>query len=152
GVSVTFTAPAGSAGGTFPGGQDSVTVITDAKGCATAAAFTSNATAGSYMITAQAAGLMTMVEFQLANVYRIDTLDNADKDKECGSTIPLRLEVTDVAGNNVGSTALPVQALSVVDRNGNQIALQSPGNANPHNLFQYDPRAGIYQFNLKTTG
>ena len=30
--------------------------------------------------------------------------------------------------------------------------LQSPGNSDPDDLFQYDPQTGIYQFNLKTTG
>ena len=152
GVSVTFTAPAGGASGTFPGGQDSVTVITAAGGCATAPAFTSNATAGSYIITAKAAGLTTVVEFHLANVYGIDTLYNPNTAKQSGSTIPLMLEITDDAGNNLGSMDLLVQALFVVDQNGNEVPLQSPGNANPDNLFQYDPQTGIYQFNVKTTG
>ncbi|HEX3447493.1 MAG TPA: FG-GAP-like repeat-containing protein [Isosphaeraceae bacterium] len=152
GVSVNFTAPAGGAYGTFPGGQDGVTVITDADGCATAPAFTSNATAGSYVVTAQAAGLTTIVEFHLSNVYSIDTPGNANQAKHSGSTIPLKLEITDDAGNNLGTIDLLVQALFVVDQYGNRVALQSPGNANPGNMFQYDPRTGIYQFNLKTTG
>jgi hypothetical protein len=151
-VSVTFTAPAQGASGTFPGGQDSATVITDVNGCATAPAFTSNASAGSYIVTAQAAGLTTIVEFNLANTYGIDTLYNPNKANRSGSTVPLKLEITDDAGNNLGSMDVLVQALYVVDQYGNQVTLQSPGNANPDNLFQYDPQTGTYRFNLKTTG
>jgi hypothetical protein len=152
GVSVTFTLPLGGASGTFPGGQNSVTVITDANGCATAPALTSNLTAGSYSVAAQAAGLSTVAEFQLANVYEIDTLYNANKANRSGSIVPLKVEITDDAGNNLGSIDVLVQALFVVDQNGNQVALQSPGNSNPGYLFRYDPLTDTYQFNLKTTG
>jgi hypothetical protein len=150
GVSVTFTAPAGGASGSFAGGQGSVTVVTDANGLATAPAFTANATAGSDLVTAQAAGLATTVEFHLSNVYSIDDLYNLSLAKNSGSTIPLKIEITDDAGDNLGSRDLPIQALSVIDQSGNLAPLQSPGNADPDNLFQYDPQTGIYQFNLKT--
>jgi hypothetical protein len=152
GVTVTFTAPAGGASGTFPGGQTSVTVVSDANGLATAPAFTANASAGSNIVTAQAEDLATIVEFHLSNVYGIDALYNASQAKRSGSTIPLKLEITDAAGDNVGSTVLPIQALFVVGQNGNQAPLQSPGNADPCDLFQYDLLTGIYQFNLKTSG
>jgi hypothetical protein len=152
GVSVTFTAPAGGASGTFPGGQDSVTVVTDADGLATAPAFTANETGGSDIVTAQAAGMATIVEFHLSNVYGVDALYDTSHAKRSGSTIPLQLAITDAAGDNMGSTALQIQALFVVGPNGNQAPLQSPGNANPGGLFQYDPQTGVYQFNLKTRG
>jgi hypothetical protein len=151
GVSVTFTAPAGGACGTFPGVQDSVTVVTDANGLATAPAFTANDNAGSEIVTAQAAGLTTIAEFHLCNVYGVDALSSLSKAKQSGSTITLKLEITDVAGDNLGSTVLPIQALFVVAQNGTEAPLQSPGNSNPDNLFQYDPTTGVYQFNLKTT-
>jgi CSLREA domain-containing protein len=48
GVTVTFTAPAGGAGGDFPGGN---TAVTDANGQA-AVAFRANATVGGYNVTA----------------------------------------------------------------------------------------------------
>src|SRR5947209_7183029 len=47
GVSVTFAAPASGAGGSFAG---SATVTTDARGVATAPAFTANTIAGSYNV------------------------------------------------------------------------------------------------------
>jgi outer membrane autotransporter protein len=65
-VSVTFTAPATGASGTFSG-SNSVTVTTDASGIATAPAFTANATAGSYAVTASAAGVATPASFALTN-------------------------------------------------------------------------------------
>jgi hypothetical protein len=152
GVSVTFSVPPGGASGTFPAGQSSVMVITDANGCATAPALTSSATAGSYIVTAQAAGLTAIAEFHLADVYGVDTLYDPNKANHSGGTIPLKIEITDDAGNNLGSIDVLVQALFVDDQYGNQVALQSPGNANPGNLFRYDPLRDIYQFNLKTTG
>jgi hypothetical protein len=152
GVSVTFTAPAGGASGTFAGGQHCVTVVTDANGHATATAFTSNDTAGSDLVTAQAAGLAAPVEFRLSNIYLIDALNNAAQAKHSGSTLPLKLEITDTAGDNLGSTSVPVQALMVVNQYGNLVPLQSPGNSDPGNLFQYSTQTDTYQFNLKTTG
>ncbi|MCU1350636.1 MAG: repeat protein, partial [Acidobacteria bacterium] len=62
GVSVTFTAPASGASGSFSG---SSTVTTDAAGLATAPAFTANAIAGSYNVTATAGVLTTT--FALTN-------------------------------------------------------------------------------------
>ncbi len=153
GVSVTFTAPAGGASGTFAGGgEDSVTVVTDANGLATAPAFMANDTAGSDIVRAQAAGLATIAEFHLSNIYGVDALYDPSLAKRSGSTIPLRLEITNDAGDNMGSTDLPIQALFVVGQDGNQAPLQSPGNANPDNLFQYDLQTDFYQFNLKTRG
>jgi hypothetical protein len=55
GVTVTFTAPASGAGGTF-GGNGSVMVVTNASGRATAPTFKANRTTGTYMVTAQAGG------------------------------------------------------------------------------------------------
>jgi hypothetical protein len=152
GVTVTFAAPFGGAGGTFSGGASSVTAITDANGLASAGAFASSATAGGFTVTAQAAGLATTVDFHLAIIYGIDTSADPSKAKRSGSTIAEKVEITDAAGNDVGALGLQVQALYVVDQDVNPVALQSPGNANPGNLFQFDPRTGLYQFNIKTTG
>jgi hypothetical protein len=66
GVSVTFTAPSSGASGTFPGGGINFTAMTNSSGVATAAAFTANANAGTYSVTATSAGLPT-VSFALTN-------------------------------------------------------------------------------------
>ena len=55
-TSVTFTAPATSASGTFLNGTNTTTVLTNANGVATATAFTANGTVGTYVITATSAG------------------------------------------------------------------------------------------------
>ncbi len=65
GVTVTFTAPASGASGSF---ASSPTVTTDAAGVATAPSFTANATTGSYTVTATATGVATSATFNLSNL------------------------------------------------------------------------------------
>jgi len=67
GATVTFAAPASGASGTFPGGQTTVMVSTNASGVATAPTFTANATAGAYTVTATVAGVATPASFSLTN-------------------------------------------------------------------------------------
>ncbi len=67
GVSVTFTAPASGASGTFGlGGSATATVVSDASGMAIAQNFTANDVAGSYRVTASASGVAP-VAFDLQN-------------------------------------------------------------------------------------
>jgi hypothetical protein len=63
---VTFTAPASGSSGTFANGQATATAAIDSSGTATAPAFVATATAGTYAVTASAAGAAP-VSFQLAN-------------------------------------------------------------------------------------
>ena len=64
GVSVTFTAPASGAGGTFAA---NALVQTDISGIATAPAFTANGIGGSYIVTASLAGVSPSATFTLTN-------------------------------------------------------------------------------------
>jgi len=57
GTSVTFTAPASGASGTFANSLSTTTATTNISGVATATAFTLNTTAGSYAVVASSAGL-----------------------------------------------------------------------------------------------
>src|SRR5207245_1810362 len=67
GVTVTFTAPASGASGTFAGGVNTAT--TNAQGIATAPVFTANSVAGGpYTVTASAAGVTTPANFSLTNL------------------------------------------------------------------------------------
>ncbi|PCH59326.1 MAG: hypothetical protein COC19_07225 [SAR86 cluster bacterium] len=67
GESVTFTAPAAGASGSFASSATiSETVVTDSSGQATSSAFTANATAGSYSVIASSGGL-TDITFALKN-------------------------------------------------------------------------------------
>ena len=65
GVVVTFTAPASGASGKF--GSGATTATTNSSGVATATAFTANATAGTYRVTATVAGVATPASFSLTN-------------------------------------------------------------------------------------
>jgi Asp/Glu/hydantoin racemase len=68
GVSVTFSAPASGASGTFPGSATTAIVPTNASGVATSPAFTANATAGGpYNVTASANGVSSPAAFALTN-------------------------------------------------------------------------------------
>ena len=66
GASVTFTAPASGAGGTFAGGGTTTSVTSGVDGVATAPQLTANGTAGSYTVTAAVAGV-TPATFSLTN-------------------------------------------------------------------------------------
>jgi len=73
-----------------------------------------------------------------------------------GSTIPIKFELCDAAGNDVSSSAITVTALQVVmvSTNASSVVIDA-GNANPDNNFRFDgglaPMGG-YIFNLQTTG
>ena len=68
GVTVTFTAPASGASGTFAGGANTVTATTDASGVATSTAFTANGTIGTYTVTAAVSGVSTPANFVMTNL------------------------------------------------------------------------------------
>jgi protocatechuate 3,4-dioxygenase beta subunit len=57
GLSVTFHAPVGGAGGSFLGSGTTAVATTDAQGIAVAPAFIANETVGGYVVTATGAGL-----------------------------------------------------------------------------------------------
>jgi hypothetical protein len=67
GVSVTFTAPATGASGTFANGTATDTETTNASGVATSTAFTANTSGGAYAVTATVAGASTPASFNLTN-------------------------------------------------------------------------------------
>ena len=66
--SVTFTAPASGASGSFANGSQSTSATTDANGVANASALTANSTTGSYTITATVSGSTASTTFNLSNV------------------------------------------------------------------------------------
>lgn len=70
GATVTFTAPASGASGTFAGGTTTVTATTDASGTATSPVFTANkiASAAGYAVTASVGGVATPASFSLTNL------------------------------------------------------------------------------------
>ena len=67
GVTVTFTAPASGASGSFGAGGATASVVSGTNGVATAPVFTANATTGSYAVTAAVSGVATPASFSLTN-------------------------------------------------------------------------------------
>ena len=67
GATVTFTAPASGASGTFANATATDTETTNASGVATSTVFTANATAGGYTVTASVSGVTTPASFSLTN-------------------------------------------------------------------------------------
>ncbi len=65
GVSVTFTAPASGATGTFSGGSVSASATSGVDGVATAPTFAAGATAGSYTVSATVVGVAGAATFSL---------------------------------------------------------------------------------------
>ena len=72
GVTVTFTAPASGASGTFASnGTATETDTTSASGVATSSAFTANSTVGSYVVTAAVTGISVAADFSLTNAVTL---------------------------------------------------------------------------------
>ncbi len=67
GITVTFTAPASGAGGSFAGTGTTATAVTSNSGIATSPVFTANGAAGSYNVAATVAGAATAANFALTN-------------------------------------------------------------------------------------
>ncbi|HWS71259.1 MAG TPA: hypothetical protein VN605_04065, partial [Thermoanaerobaculia bacterium] len=111
GISVTFAAPASGASGTFTG---SSTVLTDALGLATAPAFTANATAGSYNVTATAGALSTT--FALTNTAGAAAILTANAGTPQSTTIStafpaaLQAKVTDASNNPIAGASVTFAA------------------------------------------
>lgn len=91
GISVTFTAPAGGASGTF---VDAPTPVTDANGVATAPAFTANFTTGTYSVQANAGGNV-VVPISLTNdAAATDTLQLTGAPASVASGTPFQVTLT----------------------------------------------------------
>jgi uncharacterized repeat protein (TIGR01451 family) len=101
GISVTFTAPASGASGTFSSGN-TATVSTDANGVATAPAFTANGSPGTYTVVASVIGIATPANFSLTNVVGATThfSVSAPANAIAGSAFNFTVTALD-SGNNV---------------------------------------------------
>src|SRR5207253_389298 len=74
GITVTFTAPASGASGTFPGNVTTANAVTNASGVATAPAFTANGTVGSYNVVASFGAGLPTTNFSLTNIKANQTI------------------------------------------------------------------------------
>jgi subtilisin-like proprotein convertase family protein len=116
GASVTFTAPASGASGTFAGGSRTYTGTTDASGIVTATAFTANTTAGSYTVTATTSVSSLVANFNLTNTAgnpnSISATSGNNQNGNINATFaqPLVATVYDVGSNVVSSQVVTFTA------------------------------------------
>jgi hypothetical protein len=111
---VTFTAPAFGASGTFSNGTNTITLATGANGVASAA-FKSNATLGSYGVTAASSGLNS-VSFPMSNHGPLTKVTANASSRWQWAEIstpfptPLVVKATDAAGNAVSGVSVTFTA------------------------------------------
>jgi hypothetical protein len=85
--------------------------------------------------------------------YGLSVLSDQTKVHRIGSTVPLRVALTDQSGQNVSSPAIALLATSLVQVSTQTSGvLDDPGNANADNTFRYDATAGSYIYNVATGG
>jgi len=83
--------------------------------------------------------------------YNIMPLYDQTKVANSGSTIPIKLEITDANGNNLSSANTVVTAVRLALVSTNVYGpVEDSGNANPDSNFRF--AGDSYIFNLKTTG
>lgn len=112
GLTITFTAPASGASGTFAGGVN--TAVTDSTGTATSAVFTANSKTGAYTVVASTAALTA--NFSLTNVAGAPSSvavaggSNQAATVNTAFTNPLKVLVKDSAGNPVSGVTVTFSA------------------------------------------
>ena len=89
--------------------------------------------------------------------YGICALYDQTKAHKAGSTVPIKLQLCDAAGNNLSSDAIVVSATELTKQDDNASALvEDSGSANsPDDNFRYDATLGGdggYIYNLSTKG
>lgn len=88
--------------------------------------------------------------------YGIVALYDATRAFKSGSTIPIKLQLTNLTGGDVSSASIVVTAVQLVQTSTNAVSdVQDSGNSNPDNNFRFDSSlgtAGGYIFNLSTKG
>lgn len=108
GVTVTFSAPAAGASGTFLAETDTAT--TDANGVATSARFTANENSGSYNVTANVPGVETGASFSLTNLASAATVGN------------YVFSLAGLESGTYGTNAYGLVGTVTLDTNGNIVA------------------------------
>jgi hypothetical protein len=115
---------------------------------------------GSYTVTASFAGDANYSPASATATilidYRVQSLIDLSKPFKAGSMIPIVIQLTDAAGNNLSSanTALAATRLERVNADGTRtrVTLQGVGIVNPGNLFLYSAALRGYVFLLNTQG
>jgi Big-like domain-containing protein/galactose oxidase-like protein len=118
-LTVTFTAPASGASGTFANGTATTMAVTNSSGVATASAFTANTTLGPYSVTASVPGVITTASFSLANITSALTSIVATTGSGQSATVStpfataLQATIKDALGNSVPNVTVTFTAAAV---------------------------------------
>jgi hypothetical protein len=109
---------------------------------------------GTYSITYSYAGNNNFTAASssgsLAVAYGTKLLFDNTKAVRSGTTLQIKLELTNASAADVSSSSIPVTATGLVDSKGNSVSLQSKNN--PNDLFTYNAKLKGYTFNLGTKG
>ncbi len=157
GTTVTFTAPASGASGTFAGGLNTAT--TNASGLATAAVFSANTTAGAYAVTATAGSVTTSPGFALTNLAGAPASITATSGTPQSATIDtafakrLVATVKDQYGNPIAGATVtftaPTSGASGTFAGGVDTAKTSAAGVAFTPVFTADGTAGTYTVTAK---
>ena len=84
-------------------------------------------------------------------VYKVCALFDQTKLQKAGSTVPIKIQLCDINGNNLSSSSIAVTAFSLSKlEDAPSSYVEDSGRANPEQSFRYDaPNLG-YVFNLST--
>jgi len=86
-------------------------------------------------------------------VYQVEALFDQTKAHKSGSTVPIKIRVLDMNGNNVSSSSLPANALGTFQiDSGASYNAEDSGNANPDFNFRFELGQQAYIYNLKIQG
>jgi hypothetical protein len=123
-VTVTFSAPASGASGTFAdSGTFTTTAVTNESGIATASSFTANALRGNYTIMATVSGVVTPTYFSLGNLAWYVSTDGDDV-RDCQTPATACASINGVLGKMdflAGDTVLV--ASGMYTGTGNEVVL-----------------------------
>jgi hypothetical protein len=94
-------------------------------------------------------------EYQVVGpaAYQTCLLYDPSKSAKPGSVIPIKLMICDGAGHNFSNPNMVLKAKRVLKGTDVRTPVPYPGNANPGNIFRFDPRLGTrggYIYNLDT--
>jgi dipeptidyl aminopeptidase/acylaminoacyl peptidase len=102
-------------------------------------------------VCARVDSLSPFVIAKLTPLYGVVAGFDQTKPVKSGSTLPIKVQLTNSSGANLSSSSILVTALNVVRISTNTASqVQDSGNANPDNNFRFS--GGSYIFNLSTKG
>ncbi len=134
--------------------EGTVTDATSGVASPTASAPISTSQVGSFTATLTATDVAGNTASKVCSYtvsYKINYLYDTTKPAQSGSTVPITVQLTNYAGNNIGSASTTLTARSVTDTTtGTSFAPSSPGATNTGMAFDFSPQHYLYL--LKTNG